>query len=293
MPMLLLEGMFSILNAAPDGDSIRFIPHNPMLWKQVRGRVRPNRLGGVQLRLDAIDSLETHFSVPGVGMRLHQPEYWGNAAADRLLAFLGFDLQTIQRRLDKTITGAEPAMLPGYILTRFADRNGRAIAFAFAGRSPQALTQPSGTWIQVEADWLTASANHDLLATGLAYPTIYSKLYPALREALILTARQARLNQVGLWTEDVTCQGFQLESLYTLTHAAVILPKLFRRLASYWLTETNALGLAGVQAYLRAINDRVILPTTGEQTSLDRLLEVKDNWLRLTVQPEDLVFIEK
>ncbi|MGI0491350.1 hypothetical protein ACN4EG_06030 [Alkalinema pantanalense CENA528] len=289
MPMLLLEGMFSILNAAPDGDSIRFIPYNPTLWKQVRGRVRPNRMGGVQLRLDAIDSLETHFSVPGVGRRLHQPEHWGNAAADRLLAFLGFDLHTIHRSPDQTIQAAEPAMVPGYILTQFADRNGRAIAFAFAGRSPQ----PSGAWVHVEADWLTSSANNSLLAAGLAYPTLYSKLYRDLREVLILTAKRARLHQMGLWAEDVTCQGFQLESLYTLTHEAVILPKLFRRLVSYLLTENSAMGLAGVQDYLKAIDDRVVMHPTGEHTSLDRLLAVKNNWMRLTVQPEDLVFIEK
>ncbi|MBD2329783.1 nuclease [Alkalinema sp. FACHB-956] len=289
MPMLLMEGAFSILNAAPDGDSIRFIPDDPSLWQQVRGHVRPNRSGSAQLRLDAIDSLETHFSVPGVRRRLHQPEQWGNAAADRLLEFLGFDLQTIQRGREQIITAAQPATVPGYILTRFADRNGRAIAFAFAGRSPQ----PSGDWVKVQADWLPLSVNHHLLAAGLVYPTLYSKLYPDLREALILTAHRARLQALGLWPEDVSCKGFQLESLSTLTQDVVILPKLFRRLVSYWLTEAADRGTAGIQNSLKAIDDRAIVHSTGERTSLDRLLEVKHDWVRLTVQPENLVFVEK
>ena len=30
--MILIEGNFTILGSAPDGDSIRFIPHDLTLW---------------------------------------------------------------------------------------------------------------------------------------------------------------------------------------------------------------------------------------------------------------------
>src|SRR5215218_11229632 len=54
-----------------------------------------------------------------------------------------------------------------------------------------------------------------------------------LREALTETVARARQAQLGVWAEDRTNAGFEVEGLHSITDEHVILPKLFRRLAEY------------------------------------------------------------
>src|SRR3954470_9352823 len=91
MPMLCLAGTFHVLGSEPDGDSIRFRPNDPADWEKVPGAtaVRRNVNGAAQLRLDAIDALETHYAPPG-GRIEHQPLGLAHAAAAELLDWLGF-----------------------------------------------------------------------------------------------------------------------------------------------------------------------------------------------------------
>ncbi len=79
MAMFLIAGGFRITGAQPDGDSIRFTPNDPAKWDLIVGqnRVRRNASGAAQLRLDAIDALETHYGTP----RTHQPLGLAHAAA--------------------------------------------------------------------------------------------------------------------------------------------------------------------------------------------------------------------
>ena len=74
MAMFLIAGSFRITGAQPDGDSIRFTPDDPAKWDLITGpnRVKRNASGAAQLRLDAIDALETHYGTP----RTHQPLGW-------------------------------------------------------------------------------------------------------------------------------------------------------------------------------------------------------------------------
>lgn len=291
MAMLLIEGTFSILKAAPDGDSIRFIPNNPALWKQLETRVRPNRAGGVQLRLDAIDTLETHYQPRngGLGGNQHQPLEFAHKAADRLLDVLGFDSKTVDRGKGEIVQEAVPDKAPGYILTRFADVHGRAVAFAFKGASGKT----DGSSIFVDTALIQKSANYQLVAEGLAYPTFYSKLYAELRQALIEATVNARSKNLGLWPDDVTNQGFTIKSLKTLTQDVVILPKLFRRLLSYLAINDGSADLDGLMDFLEASEDRLLVLSEGRITGFDNLLEVAGQTLKLTRQPEDLVFFEK
>ena len=88
MAFLRIAGVYRVTGTEPDGDSIRFVPDDPTQWARVAGmnRVRVNSSGGAQLRLDAIDALETHYT-PLAGSRLHQPRAtscsrgWGFAAS--------------------------------------------------------------------------------------------------------------------------------------------------------------------------------------------------------------------
>src|SRR3954453_12468193 len=91
MPMLCLAGSFHVAGSQPDGDSIHFRPDDPADWAKVPGAtaVRRNASGVAQMRLDAIDALETHYAPPG-GHELHQPLELAHAAAEGLLEWIGF-----------------------------------------------------------------------------------------------------------------------------------------------------------------------------------------------------------
>ena len=166
MPMTLIKGEYRVVGAAPDGDSVRFYPDAADAWERAGLNVRPNAAGGAQLRLEGIDALETHYT-PAVGdlRNLHQPHDLGRAAAAELLRLLGFE--EVVRRDDEVVTSATPATRPGHIYTRFADKYGRAVAFAYAGTTDQ----PDLAAVFLDAAALAGSVNQQLLASGLEYPT--------------------------------------------------------------------------------------------------------------------------
>ena len=288
MPLTVIKGHYRIIGAAPDGDSIRFYPDQNDAFNRARvPDVRVNRGGGAQLRLDAIDSLETHYSprIGGLG-ELHQPPRYGDAAAERLPQLLGFT--SITRGENQVVTASEPETTPGYILTRFADKYGRCVAFAFPGDIDHDDLSP----MFVEPAALDTSANAGMLTAGLAYPTYYSKLFPDLRNVLTSTYRSARDEGRGLWADDGTETGVAVTSLKVLTDDAVILPKLFRRLVDYIALGHGEPDMGGFLGYLATVNDRLILTTTSSVTGFDNVVAVSGQTVSLTQPPENLVFIE-
>jgi endonuclease YncB( thermonuclease family) len=285
MPMLCIAGSFRILGAEPDGDSVRFYPDEPSQWSLLRGQhqVRTNAHGGAQLRLDGIDALETHYAPMGAGP-LHQPLEFARKAAAELLRWLGF--RGVIRDIE-TVTSAEPLQVPGYVLTRTVDLYGRCVALVGRGDPPSA----SGTWLTVTVAMLRRTANHRLLAAGLAFPTFYSRLFPDLRAQLAAQALEARGK--GLWPVDRTQRGTDVEALSTLTDTAVMLPKLFRRLVDYLQLNANDPALGGFKAYLAQRDDRLYIISTAHHTGFDFVVDVDGQTVRLTVPPEDLLFDER
>ncbi|PAZ10923.1 nuclease [Streptomyces sp. SA15] len=289
MPMLLIKGTYKIVGASPDGDSVRFYPDDPDQWDLLRGRrVRRNRSGGAQLRLDGIDTLETHYRPPR-GPELHQPDPFAGKAAAELLSWLGFE--DVQRNPHGIVTSSRPESRPGYILTRSADVHGRCVALA--GRGTDAPGS-SGRFVNVTVDHLRETANHHQLAEGMAYPTFYRKLFVDLREEMTSAAQQARQAGKGLWPKDQTQSGVKVQGMSTLTDHAVLWPKLFRRLADYLQLNDGDPSLDGFRAYLEQREDRLFILSTGQWTGLDTVVDVTNgNTVRVTHAPEDLVFDEK
>lgn len=288
MPMTLIKGVFRILNTSPDGDSIRFHADHPEYWDLLERDVRTHRGGSVQLRLEGIDTLETHYE-PRHGNFgiLHQPIPLAHAAAAELLEFLGFERVT--RQQDEEVTSSIPEKVPGYILSRCGDRNGRCVSFAFAGDAPKA----DGAQVRVRPEWIQESVNLHLLRSGLAYPGFFCKLYPELREEMAIAVRKARENRDGIWEKDLTNTGFELKDLRTLTRDVVMLPKLFRRLIDYLASNEGSLSLKKFKGYLEDCGDRVYLATQDKVIELASILEVKGQTLKLVVPPESLIFIER
>jgi endonuclease YncB( thermonuclease family) len=285
MPMLCVAGNFRIAGTEPDGDSVRFFANDPAQWSLLPGpnRVRTNAHGGAQLRLDGIDALETHYSPQGGGP-VHQPLEFAHKAGAELLRWLGF--RNVIRDAE-TVSSAEPDQIAGYVLTRGADLYGRCVALAGRGDPPF----PSDSSDIVTITMLRRTANTRLLATGLAFPTFYSKLFPDLRNELADQAAKARGK--GLWPTDQTQSGTNVETLGTLTDDAVVLPKLFRRLIDYLHLNASDPSLAGFKTYLAQRDDRLYIISTAHHTGFDFVVDVKGQTVRLTVAPEDLIFDER
>ena len=286
MPFLVLAGEFRIVGAQPDGDSIRFYPDDPSQWDDVGGphAVQRNAAGGAQLRLDAIDALETHFAVPGG--TVHQPVDLAHSARDYLLSWLGFT--SVTRSASETVTATVPEAVRGYVLTRSADKYGRCIAFAGRGDAPA----PSGGPVFVDAKLLRQSANYRLLQRGLVSPTYYRKLFPDLRATFTAAVNQARPTR-GVWPADLTQSGLTVESLAQVEQDAIILPKLFRRLTTYLGLSDGNSSLAGFRAYLDQQDDRVYVMPDLHYTGLSTMVDVTGQLVRLAVAPELLIFEEK
>ncbi|RZS86803.1 hypothetical protein EV189_2219 [Motilibacter rhizosphaerae] len=288
MTFTRIDGTLSVVGAAPDGDSVRFTPNRADAWRAAGLAVRANPHGGVQLRLDAIDALETHYAPPQrtSAAMLHQPLPLAHAAAEELLRLVGFT--AVSRGADEVVTAVTPATVAASILTSGVDTYGRCVAFLLPAGAP--LLGGDGTRVRVAPADLSPSANAQLLATGLAYPTFYSGLYADLRTSLAGLASAARDARSGVWAEDRTTAGVEVTSLQVLTDSAVILPKLFRRLAEY--LALGSTSMAGFRAFLDARGDRVLVLPRGEVAPVSSVVAVDGEVVRLTTQPDDLVFFE-
>jgi endonuclease YncB( thermonuclease family) len=290
MSMLLIEGTFRVLNAAPDGDSIRFYPRNEGQWALVPGghNVRTNKSEGAQLRLDGIDALETHYTPKGGALgTLRQPADLSDEASKALLDFLGFS--DVHRGARETVTSGKPPQVNGYIMTRFADTYGRPVAFVFKGNHPG----KSGAMVHLGLDDLRNSANYHLLKTGMAYPTYYTKLFHDIRKEMTAAVKGAREAKYGVWAKDVSESGLSIDALADLAQSAYVMPKLFRRLSDYLALNDGSADLGGFSNYLAQLDDRLYIISDAQKTGFDFVVKVDGRKVNLTKKPEDLIFDEK
>jgi len=292
-----VAGRFRIAGTSPDGDSVRFVADDPQAWRAAGIRARVNAGGSAQLRLDAIDALETHYAPPGGSGQWHQPQELAAGAAESLLRRLGF---TGWRRdpATGTITDPEPAEVPGWVVSGGADVNGRPVAFVLAGdraaAGPEWSAGGADGPVTLTPAMLAATANLRQLADGLAYPTFYTGLAADLRDALAAVAVAARERGAGVWATDATTRGIEVTGRGRLEDEVALLPKLFRRLAEYLsLDGSGAVSLAGFPDFLEVSADVVRVLPDGPTTTLAELVQVDGRRVALTAAPEALLFSEK
>jgi hypothetical protein len=178
--------------------------------------------------------------------------------------------------------------VPGYILTRFADKYGRPVSLAYAGPADQADLTPVFT----DTGLLHGSVNYQLLADGLVYPTFCSQLYPDLRAELTIAADAARDAKAGVWASDATTSGATIAAVADLTDDLVILPKLFRRLAGYFALSSGSASLDGFAAFMSSHDDRLYVISEAHSTGFDNVVSVEGQTVRLDKDITDLVFVE-
>jgi endonuclease YncB( thermonuclease family) len=283
MPFRVITGTFHATGYAPDGDSLRFQPDDPSRLFELDGPPpKLNGRGHVQLRIEGIDALETHYSTRGGGT-LRQPTRHAFAAMERLLGFAGIENVVWNERRSAVVSADDGT--PGFILSRAVEKNRRPVAFVFAGEAPD----EDGEEVFLDAGLLRDSFNHLALREGLAYATYYSGLFHDLRDEMTAAVAAAREEGLGLYADDVTTTGFDLRTIGQLTDDLVIMPKLFRRLAEYFVSAGTAVGF---REALAENEEPVLEIATANFTHFDTFVEQEEgsSEIRLTVRPEDLVF---
>lgn len=277
MPFTLIRGTYHIKGYKPDGDSIRFKALDNANWEKLFGKpVVLNARGHAQLRLEAIDTLETHYN------GAHQPLALGTKALTLLLNSLGIrDLRF--DALMTLVTEADEEGAEGFIFSRTTDQHGRPVAFVYRGTPPEA----DGSSVFVTRERLRESVNVLSALEGLAYATYYAGLFSDLRAELTDAVQKARVNGDNIWAEDVTNTGFEVPDLSAITDTHVIMPKLFRRLVDFL---AGGGTVARFEQYLEALQEPIMIISTAHFTHFDTVVEVTGNVVRLTEPPENLVF---
>lgn len=284
MPFTLIAGTFHVAGYSPDGDSMRFKPANLDLLRTLPGGPpRANARGHVQLRIEAIDTLETHFTPQGDSNTFHQPLKFAHAAMDALLSFAG--ISDVNWTADKRTVASAKDGTPGYILCREVEKYGRPVAFVFAGNPAES----DGASVLLDAHRLRDSYNFAAVRDGLAYATYYTGLFADLRASLTEAATMARQSKKGLYAEDVSSEGIVVNTIADITDKYVLMPKLFRRLSEYVSKTGSAVGF---KEALALAQEPVLDLRNANFTHFDTFIEQKSgsNRLSMTRLPEELVF---
>jgi endonuclease YncB( thermonuclease family) len=276
MPFTLIKGTFHVVGYSPDGDSIRFQAANNELWEELDGPpVTLNGRGHAQLRLEAIDTLETHF------MNSHQPLEFALAALNALLVNLG--IENVVWNPSRTMVISASDAVDGYILSREVEKNHRPVAFAFSGDTDQ----EDGSQIFLMPDLLRQSVNHQQVAAGMAYATYYKGLFPVLRNVFSASVQNARSTGLGLWPSDRTELATEIQNQQQLEEDFVIMPKLFRRLTEHL---QGGGSIANFKEFLASKQEGIFIIHTAHPTHFDTVVEVEGETVRMTVPPEDIIF---
>ena len=163
MPFFAIKGTFHVTGYSPDGDSIRFKANNKSRWNLLSGRkVKLNAKEHAQLRIEAIDTLETHYK------QEHQSLDFADKATKRLFKLLGIKNVKWNDKRSKVISAADG--IAGYILARMAERYGRPVCFVF----DSSMGWTDGQGIHLDKAKAKKSVNFKMLRAGLAYGNILS-----------------------------------------------------------------------------------------------------------------------
>ncbi len=280
MSFKVIKGSFHVVGYSPDGDSIRFKAEDTSSWEQLGGgKVKLNSKGHAQLRIEGIDTLETHYE------QEHQPKEFAVLATNYLFKLLGVE-NVIWNDSGSKVTSANDGVT-GYIVSRQAERYGRPVSFVF----PNLSELKSVDELYLNSQIARKSVNYKMLSKGLAYPTFYDGMFYDLRELFSKAAVKARSSKKGLWSEDKTNTYCAINSLIDVTENNIILPKLFRRVTAY-LKDHDSFDSKKFIAELGKKPEEVLMLNILHFTHFDNLLSVNSQGkIKLTQKPENLVFL--
>lgn len=262
MGFTLIKGTFQLDAGIPDGDSVRFLADNDLLFDNLRGRPVEFRTDGtVMLRYEGIDALEKTAVQP-----------FASQAKEANFDFL------------RELSDPHAASPRGFILSRQTDANRRPVAFAFAGDAAQA----DGSDVFLDAALLRHSVNYKLVESGHAYTMFYETLFAELRVELTAAYQTARQQSQGLHQSEASLTGVTFAGRVSLSEMPPIFPKLWRRLEEY---SRNHQDLTGFLQFLQTkVTDKLFTLSDGRHISFDNVVTVAGDQLKLEYEPFDMVF---
>jgi len=274
----IIQGTFHVAGFSPDGDSIRFQAKNDTHWDAFAWKKQANKNSKKkQLRFEAIDALETHYE------ESHQPRSFGIAALDVLLKMLGIDKVILNLSLTRIYSAADGT--DGFIACQALDVYDRPVSLVFAKNA----SLRDGDEVTLDDLPMDACVNMKMAKMGLVYPTFYSTMEEGLLDVFTKLTKTCRDKQVGLWALDKTGY-FTIWNTTTIADDIVILPKIFRRLTTFFQDSSDFSQLTD---YLGKKKDKVKIRSTGQTTYLSKLLEIDGRNIRFAYKPEDLIFDPK
>jgi endonuclease YncB( thermonuclease family) len=322
MDYYLIKGHFHVVGYSPDGDSLMFEASDAKNWDKILTQHREifddkleEKGGSVQLRLQGIDALETHYGPspfpPPKGMskkkyakakkpkagHFRQPDTFGDAATAKILDMLGveettwgskFGIQWIKSievkkgRKTETVSKKGEDKLEGYIIINDMDRKGRPISWIFPGKS----SRKDGSKITTKAmaSMVKKSINYKLVALGLVYPYFFMTLSAKLRQKLMDGLQNAQRQKYGLWAEDRTEKGIPLKSMAELTDKHLVFPYLFRRMIKHQFKRQN-------EAYYEAVKSKKAFDASTDNLYLDTFFDDTNPYVFL-IKERDFVRLD-
>lgn len=272
MDYYLIKGHFHVVGYSPDGDSLMFEAKNKKHWKKITSahhELFEEKLkkgnGVVQLRLQGIDALETHYSPSnliapkGLGSKksskaeapkkgkFRQPATYGDMATSEMMKLFGVEnmtwaksgygatyvkqIEVIKGKKTSTYKSKNNDPLEGYVIVNDIERKGRPISWVFAGKT-RTRDGAKLTTAKLNAT-LKNSINYQLLANGLVYPYFFFTLAAKLRNNLVEAVESAQKEKLNIWSLDKTMDGILLKKSSQITGDHLLFPYLFRRIIKH------------------------------------------------------------
>jgi len=274
----VIAGTFHIKGFQPDGDSIRFQAANPSNWDFFKwGTAADKAAKKKQLRVEAIDALETHYE------GYHQPRAFALAALEALLEILRIDSVTYSLSLTQVVDANDGKT--GFIASASIDRFGRPVSYVF----PKNVRLTDGAVMDSSELPVEDSVNFQLAREGLVYPTFYTATDRVFAEKIRAVVARARATKRGIWSIDRT-SDFTLLDIRTLQEDNLIFPKLFRRLVGFY---ENYSDFNKLEEYMKKQRDNLVLWDGAKKKSLADLMTFEGRRIRMSTPVEDILFSPK
>jgi len=274
----VVAGTFHVKGYKPDGDSIRFKARNPLHWDSFKWKdAKRKKSAHKQLRIEAIDALETHYE------GYQQPRPFALAALESLLELLGITEVKYSLSVTQIVDAGDGT--PGFIASAELDGNDRPISYVF----PATASLTDGAMLPPDQLPIDDSINFILARMGLVYPTFYTTTDRAIAEKLRTVVGRARATKRGIWAIDRT-NDFTIWDTRTIQEDIVIMPKMFRRLVSFFEGHGD---FDGLEKYMRAQRDNLKMWDGTKHRSLADLMTFEGRRLKLNARIEDILFNPK
>ncbi len=230
-----------------------------------------------QLRVEAIDAMETHYE------GYHQPRPFALAAMEALLELINIKDVTYSLSMTQIVDADDGKA--GFIASADVDRFGRPVSYVF----PKSAKLTDGAIMDSAILPIEDSINFQLAREGLVYPTFYTTTDRTFAEKIRAVVARARKTKRGIWSIDKT-SDFTLWDIRTLEEDILLMPKLFRRIVSFFDNYSN---FGKLQEYMSKQRDNLVLWDGTKKKSLADLMTISGRRIRMKTPVEDILFSPK